>query len=122
MTKRPTWSIDDLLRATGGRLLYGNPEAGFDNVAIDSRQLEPQDLFLAVKGEVHDGHRFCADVVAGGCRGLIVDPQTKIQLDHQNWEGAGVSCIEVEDTTRALGRLARYHRRRCRPRRDLQRP
>jgi UDP-N-acetylmuramoyl-tripeptide--D-alanyl-D-alanine ligase len=113
MTKRPTWSIDDLLRATGGRLLYGNPEAGFDNVAIDSRQLEPQDLFLAVKGEVHDGHRFCADVVAGGCRGLIVDSQTKIQLDHAAWEPAGVNCIEVADTIRALGDLARYHRRRC---------
>jgi UDP-N-acetylmuramoyl-tripeptide--D-alanyl-D-alanine ligase len=36
-----------------------------------------------------------------------------IQLDHAAWERAGVSCIEVADTTRALGDLARYHRRRC---------
>ncbi|MDJ0781684.1 MAG: UDP-N-acetylmuramoyl-tripeptide--D-alanyl-D-alanine ligase [Desulfosarcinaceae bacterium] len=113
MTTTANWALDDLLRATRGRLAYGDPGAGFESVGIDSRRLAPGAVFVAIQGEVHDGHRFCGDVVAGGCRCLVVNPKTEIVLDHAAWRAAGVACIEVDDTTRALGALARYHRRRC---------
>jgi UDP-N-acetylmuramoyl-tripeptide--D-alanyl-D-alanine ligase len=113
MTTIPTWSVADLLSATKGRLAYGDPQTGFAAVGIDSRQLEPDALFVAIRGEAHDGHRFCTDVVSGGCRGLLVDAKTRITLEHETWRQAGVVCIEVADTTRALGALARHHRRRC---------
>jgi UDP-N-acetylmuramoyl-tripeptide--D-alanyl-D-alanine ligase len=107
------WSLNDLLAATNGRLAYGEPDNVFGVVGIDSRQLSEDAIFVAIVGEIHDGHRFCSDVIASGCRGLIVDQQTTIDLDHDGWRKAGVTCIAVADTTRALGDLARYHRRRC---------
>lgn len=107
------WTINDLIAATQGRLAYGDPEGVFSAVGIDSRQISSDAVFMAIVGEVHDGHRFCQAVVTAGCRGLLVDSKTEIALDHETWRRAGVTCIEVADTTRALGDLARYHRRRC---------
>ncbi len=106
------WTISDCLTATGGRLLGGDAGARFARVSIDSRRIAKEDLFVAIKGEVHDGHSFADGVVKKGIRGLIIDEQKIDGLPCSDWTGSSVACISVEDTTWALGRLAAYHRRR----------
>lgn len=84
----------------------------FNGIAIDSRRIATDQLFVAIKGEVHDGHRFAADVVRKGVKGLMLEHNRLDDLPWQDWIKEDVACIAVDDTIEALGRLAAYHRRR----------
>ena len=89
------------------------PEYRFSGIAIDSRRISLSEIFIAIRGEVHDGHRFCADVVQRGVKGLLIDIHSdRGSLPIAEWRQKGIACIGVKDTTRALGDLAAYHRRR----------
>ena len=107
------WTTDDIRRATGARLLCGPEEAVFSGIAIDSRTLLPDQLFVAICGETHDGHRFTESAVARGGRGVLVAAGSRSSLPLGRWQDAGVTCLAVADTTRALGDLAAFHRKRC---------
>jgi len=85
---------------------------GFENIGIDSRDIRPQDVFVAIAGEVHDGHSFVKDVVAQGVSGLVVDRKKSADLPIADWQTRQIACVAVADTTRALGDLAAYHRSR----------
>jgi len=106
------WTVGDLLAATGGERASGSGDADFSGIAIDSRAIEPDQLFVAVRGERHDGHRFAAAVVESGVRGLVLARDALNDLPLEAWREAGVTCVAVSDTTRALGALAAFHRRR----------
>ena len=107
------WGLEDIVRATGGRLLYGAPQQRFDGIGIDSRSIDPGCLFVAIRGATHDAHKFLPQVVAKGVRGIVVQEQTGgIVLDHDVWKEQGVACVAVEDTTGALGALAAFQRQR----------
>lgn len=99
-------SLHDVLVGTGG-VLY-QPLAGvaatsvsFHGVVIDSRAVEPGDLFVAVRGEVHDGHRFVPDAVARGAAGAIVAAGRAAEF-----AALGVPLVEAPDTLVALSALA----------------
>jgi len=52
------WTVDDILSATGGELAAGERHRSFASISIDSRTIRADDAFVAIRGEVHDGHRF----------------------------------------------------------------
>ena len=90
----------------GGELLAG-PEAQITGVAIDSRQVQPGDLFVAIRGERVDGHAYVPVAAARGAAAVLVDAASP------EWRlPAGVAVIRVADPVLALGRLGLYHRRR----------
>jgi len=105
------WTIDEIIKATGGELSAGKRFPRFTGISIDSRNISENDLFVAVKGQTHDGHRFIEDVMEKGVRGIIVDRQ-KISRSSGDWVQKDVCCIIVDDTIRALGDLAAFHRQR----------
>jgi UDP-N-acetylmuramoyl-tripeptide--D-alanyl-D-alanine ligase len=107
-----SWTIADIQQATAGELLVPPPAVVFDQVAIDSRQIGPDQVFVAIRGENHDGHEFIDDVVANGCRGVVVQADQLDDYKCEQLRSAGVAVIGVDDTIRALGALAAYHRRR----------
>jgi UDP-N-acetylmuramoyl-tripeptide--D-alanyl-D-alanine ligase len=94
----------DVLQATAGELARLGTGTAFSGVTTDSRTLEPGELFVAVRGETHDGHAFLADALARGAGGLVVQAGTP--LDH-----LGGTVIQVRETLAALGDLAAAHRR-----------
>jgi UDP-N-acetylmuramoyl-tripeptide--D-alanyl-D-alanine ligase len=64
------WTRDDLEAATGGRLIgEARPIGG---ASIDTRTLQPGDLFFAVRGEARDGHDFVADALERGAGAAVV--------------------------------------------------
>ncbi len=106
------WTTDDILVATAGEWICGNRNVQFSGIAIDSRRISLTEYFVAIRGEIHDAHRFCADVVQSGVNGILVDIHAIGSLPIAEWRQKGIACIGVRDTTRALGDLAAYHRRR----------
>ena len=106
------WTTADILEATAGELLGGDLQCPFSRVFIDSRLTSPDGIFVAISGEIHDGHAFLPEVVDRGGRGLVVCREKIEQLPLAAWKTMGVVCIAVADTTRALGDMAAFHRRR----------
>ena len=92
--------LTDAALAFGGTLL--NPDCEYSQVSINSRNLADGDLFVAIKGERFDGHDFLSDI-ALKASGLVVSCPDK-NLPITQWV--------VEDTTKALGQLARMNRNR----------
>lgn len=104
------WTIEDIAAATGGRPVSGPGAARFSGVAIDSRQIRGEEVFVAIVGERHDGHDFLAPAVAAGARCLVVRSDRLERLPVRQWE---VACIAVSDTTAALGDMAAFQRKRA---------
>lgn len=102
------WTIRELLEATAGALLRGDPDTTVSSVAIDSRTLQAGQVFVAITGRRFDGHQFLSEAAHRGSACLIVSQRPTAS---DGW--ATLPMIVVEETTRALGDLARYHRRRC---------
>jgi UDP-N-acetylmuramoyl-tripeptide--D-alanyl-D-alanine ligase len=86
--------------ACGGRLI--GEDRSFGAVSIDSRTLEPGDLFVALKGERFDGHDFVAVAAERGACGLMVSRQLPV----------GLPQVLVHDTLEALASGARAWRQR----------
>ena len=102
----PRFSHSEVLTATGARASTA-PSVPFEGVSTDSRTLTPGALFVALRGERFDGHRFLAEVAASGARGAVVQAGHPRPQAPDNWP-----LYEVSDTLEALGALGRFHRRR----------
>ena len=108
------WTTENLVEAIRGELLCGDLQRLFTGVSIDSRSISAGDVFVAITGEVHDGHACIENIVEQGVRGLVVSRRKAGQLPIAAWEKTQVTCIAVEDTTRALGDMAAFNRQRSR--------
>ena len=71
-------------------------DAGARGVSTDTRSLQPGQLFIALKGEQHDGHDHVAAAAAAGAVGAVVDHHVDAALPQ----------VVVADTLHALGDLA----------------
>jgi murE/murF fusion protein len=78
-----------------------NPDTKIDRYTIDSRAAAPGSLYVAIRGDTHDGHRFCGDAVARGASAVMVERDVEVTVPR----------ITVGDGRIALGKLARAHRR-----------
>lgn len=98
-------SLQYIAQACQGRLRCGDSATLASRICTDSRKIQPGDLFLALVGDAFDGHNFLAEVVQKGALALVVE-SGKCASDT-----LGVAVIEVDETRRALGRLAAAYRR-----------
>ena len=101
------WNVGQLVEATGGRLVRGQPEAGVGGIAIDSRRLASGEAFVAIRGKRWDGHRFIEDAAHQGASCLVAS-----QIPASANGASALPLVLVRDTAQALGDLARFHRRR----------
>ena len=106
------WTTADVLQATGGTLVTGAADTAFNGIGIDSRSIANGQLFVAIVGESHDGHRFINDVIDRGVTGVLAAGDQMDQPLLDRLADRGTVCVTVADTTRALGDLARFNRRR----------
>lgn len=99
------YRLDLLARILDARL-QGPGDAIIRRVVTDSRDIQPGDLFVALKGERVDGHQFVPDVLAQGAAALVQSESlprgaTKAQ-----------PLLQVRDPLTALGQLGLWHRNR----------
>jgi len=111
----------DIAHVSGGRVTVGDATRRFPRVSIDSRTLQPGELFFAIRGERFDGHDFVAQVLSAGAGGTgsaggVVVSQSEVVAGVATADAAAAVVIEVGDTTRALQMMAREVRRQSRAR------
>ena len=63
------WTSAEIEAATGGKASAPFEVTG---VTFDSREVGPGDLFVAMPGTVHDGHKFVVQAFASGAAGALV--------------------------------------------------
>lgn len=99
-------TIQQVRQAVGGKALSAIPPASVQVQAVctDTRHMRPASLFVAIVGETHDGHDFLPQAAAGGALAALV------QRVPDNVQ-PNVCLIQVDDTRKALGRLARHARK-----------
>ena len=83
-----------------------NKKLIFKNISIDSRNVLPQDLFLAIKGNNFDGHNFIDDAIKKGVKALIINKE------NENLVPDNIPYWVVSDTKEAFQRLALYKRKK----------
>jgi UDP-N-acetylmuramoyl-tripeptide--D-alanyl-D-alanine ligase len=102
MTK-PLYTLDAILTATGGHA-DGVTAPAINSITIDSREIGPDALFVAIKGDRFDGHSFVATALAGGAVAALVS----------EGKAGGPGTIVVPDALEALCDLGRAARARSR--------
>ena len=95
----PLWTSSEIALSTQGRAA---DHFDVNGVAFDSREVGPGDLFIALKGETTDGHRFVEQAFSQGAAGALVSQPI-----------AGPHIL-VPNTTRALDALGIASRQRMR--------
>ena len=136
VAERWYFSLADIVRVTGGALVHrpaADPATGpdtdpgtgpveFGRVHYDSRMAAPGDLYVAVRGDSLDGHDFCAQAIAAGATGVIIETGAKVP---ENPDGTLIDGYVIavasgrenggmllDGGRMALGRIAEFHRRR----------
>jgi UDP-N-acetylmuramoyl-tripeptide--D-alanyl-D-alanine ligase len=92
-------SLSEIARALGTGTDV-EPGPAVSRVCIDSRVVRAGDLFFCIVGQNLDGHEFALQAVEAGACAVVADRPLSLP----------VPVLLVRDTTRALGRLARYRR------------
>ncbi len=97
----PTLTFDQLAEMVGGRVIQGG-DVTSSSVVIDSREVRPDSVFFAIRGERLDGHDFLPQALQTA-RGAVVSRVP---------ENTDKAIVQVDDTTAALQRLAKSIRER----------
>lgn len=99
------WTVAKLVETAQGELLQGDAERFVKSVSTDTRSLEPDDCFVALPGEHHDGHDFIPQAVAKKVGAVLLsrrDPGVVVPPE--------IALVRVDDTLYGLGELARRWR------------
>jgi len=94
--------LSEASSAMQGRL--NGSDASFQSVEIDTRRLEQGALYFAIHGETQNGHNFIPSAMQQGAVAAVADEAFS--------DADSVAYIQVDDTTLALGMLAKYWRER----------
>jgi UDP-N-acetylmuramoyl-tripeptide--D-alanyl-D-alanine ligase len=98
-------SLGQIASWSAGELRQGSPERCVTRVCTDSRNLQPGDLFVALKGEHFDGHTFAGQAGEKGAIAVMVE---------NGFPAAGLppslGVIAVADTLKGLQQLAAAYR------------
>ena len=100
-------TLSDVAAACGGRLEGGQAGTVLGGVGTDTRTLRPGDLFVALRGDTHDGDVYAAQALAAGAVAVVVRAETAAALP------AAALRIVVDDGLPALQGLATEVRRRA---------
>ncbi|MGG5507519.1 MULTISPECIES: UDP-N-acetylmuramoyl-L-alanyl-D-glutamate--2,6-diaminopimelate ligase [unclassified Myroides] len=91
--------IKDILYKVEIQSIVGSTDATIDHLAFDSRQVEPKTLFIAIVGEVVDGHTYIQQAIDKGATAVVCQVMPSVLTE-------GVVYVVVEDSNKALAILA----------------
>ncbi|MGI9172171.1 MAG: UDP-N-acetylmuramoyl-L-alanyl-D-glutamate--2,6-diaminopimelate ligase [Chthoniobacterales bacterium] len=89
--------LKNLLSAISPRAVVGPLDRPVESLAYDSRRVQKNGLYVALRGEKSDGHQFIDQAIERGATVIVAE---------QPVQQARATCVEVEDTRRALADLS----------------
>ncbi len=98
-------SINEILNNLNTRLVKGNKDTLIKNISINSKNIDMECMFIPLIGEKFDAHNFVYDAYENGCKTFLKDKNHNLDFN-----GEDVNIIEVDDTTKALGDIARLYK------------
>ncbi len=100
-------TVDDIRGIKGARAMNLNFRSA-RSVSTDSRGVSRGQIFFALRGEKFDGHSYVLDAISKGAACAVVDARWYRTNKHTHAQ----PLLVVDDTSRALGDLARIYRRK----------
>ena len=91
--------LKDILYKVAIEAVKGSTEITIGKIDFDSRKIAQNDLFVAIRGTISDGHEFIAKAIELGATAIVCDtvPETITE---------GITYIQVKDTNTALAVMA----------------
>ena len=97
-------TFKELLEAIDGKVIVDSNKKEFNNICTDTRKIEDNNIFLALKGENFNGNKYVEEAVKKGASIAIVD---EVLFGDTDIDG---TVIKVDNTYDALLKLAKYYR------------
>ncbi len=91
--------LKDILYKVSINAVVGNTTTSIDKIEFDSRKISQDDVFVAIRGNVSDGHDFIAKAIDLGAKAIICEEIPDIQVN-------GITYVVVQDTKSALAIMA----------------
>src|ERR1700747_3725145 len=88
--------LKTLLAAISIRQIVGSPDRAVEGIAYDSRRVQRNGLFVALRGEKFDGHDFIEQAIEKGASVIVAERDQKYPR---------ATCVAVENTRTALADL-----------------
>jgi UDP-N-acetylmuramoyl-tripeptide--D-alanyl-D-alanine ligase len=104
-------SFDDLKRIQDSSIVYPSDSNGSSlpirGISIDTRTLQPQEIFWAISGDSFDGHWFVDEAEKRGAVAAVVEKKKAKQLPSMQ-----IPLVQVKDTLKSLQQFSTWHRLR----------
>ena len=91
--------LKDILYKVAIESVHGSTDIAIEKIEFDSRKVKENDVFVAIRGTISDGHVFIETAINGGAVAVICDKLPAVIV-------TGITYIEVKDTNAALAYLA----------------
>ncbi|MBE6090691.1 MAG: UDP-N-acetylmuramoyl-tripeptide--D-alanyl-D-alanine ligase [Clostridium beijerinckii] len=99
-------NLAEIIKAVDGEIIVKNNEGIFNKISTDTRKIQENNLFIALKGENFNGNDYTIQAIEKGASIIIID-DVKFEIEDLKNRG---TIIKVKDTKEALGDLARFYR------------
>ena len=96
---RPLWTVAEVVAATGGRP-EGLLDGPISSVSIDSREIQPEALFVAIKGDKLDGHDYVKSALEAGAGAALVSEAWFKANGGENF--AAIPCLNDSEAGMAV--------------------
>ncbi|GLU42536.1 UDP-N-acetylmuramoyl-L-alanyl-D-glutamate--2,6-diaminopimelate ligase [Allomuricauda sp. NBRC 101325] len=91
--------LKDILYKVSLSAVSGDTNVMVNHVHFDSRKVEMDDVFVAVRGTVTDGHNYIQKAVDSGARAIVCEDLPELMVD-------GVTYLKVDNCNSALAIIA----------------
>jgi len=91
--------LKEILYKVSIEAVHGSTEIAVQKIEFDSRKIQANDVFIAIRGSISDGHEFIEKAISLGATAIVCDVFPEKMTD-------GITYVQVKDTNKALAFMA----------------
>lgn len=91
--------LKDILYRVSLEAVVGNTSVAIENIHFDSRKISMNDVFVAIRGTLSDGHQYIGQAIENGALAVICEEMPSQKIN-------GITYVQVKDSQEALAFMA----------------